>query len=240
MKILNIMLSRDLGGIQQSFVDYSRALELADFKVINVVSKGAIYTPGSNIYQKDLEQSTLILAFESVSYHERIKFFHAQMLSLILGGGLSSRLFQRIRENSGLAYSVGSFNSSYQDTGLFSLYAGTDHDKLSDVTTQSIEEIHKIKSEVADEELKRAKAQVKANILMAEEKPAYKAEEIAKSFSIFGEYEGVDKVLNIIENTSIDDIENIAKQIFSTKPTLSVVTSGDCKLKYDQLCKDLV
>lgn len=185
----------------------------------------ATYTGGNSIITKpNLEQSTIIMAYESVPNKDKKDYYHAQMLSLILGRGMSSRLFQRIREDLGLSYSTGSFNASYEDTGLFSLYAGTSHENLAKVHELLLEEKDKICDKVNDEELARAKSQIKASIIMAEEKPSYKSEEIGKSYALYGEYEGPEKVVEYVNATTTSDIENIAKRIFDSKASLSVVT----------------
>ena len=140
---------------------------------------------------------------------------------------MSSRLFQKIREEMGLSYSVGAYNSSYSDVGLFSLYAGTSHENLAKVQELLLEEASKIISHVSEQELARAKAQIKASIIMAEEKASYKSEEIGKSYSIFGEYEGPEKIMEYVNNTSEKDVTAIAEEIFAGKMSLSVVSDDE-------------
>jgi len=178
-----------------------------------------------------------MIGFESVSYLDIEKFYHTQILSLILGGGISSRLFQHIREDLGLAYSVGAFNSSYNDTGLFGVYAGTSHDNLAKTGTALCDEINKICTGVNEEELERAKAQIRASIIMAEEKSSYKSEEIGKHFSIFGKYEGPEVVLGYVNKTTSRDVLAAARRIFSGKPSLSVVGADANKVIYEEIQK---
>lgn len=195
----------------------------------------ALYTGGSSLISKDLEQSNIIMGFESVSYINTEKFYHTQILSLILGGGISSRLFQRIREELGLAYSVGAFNSSYSDTGLFSVYAGTSHENLVKTSEALCHEINKIRESVEETELERAKAQIRAGIIMAEEKSSYKSEEIGKHFSIFGKYDGPEVVLGYVNRTTTADIMKIAQEIFVGKPSLSVVGLDASCINYEKI-----
>ncbi len=195
----------------------------------------ASYNGGYCYHKKDLEQTNLALGFKSVSYINLQQFYHTQILSLILGGGISSRLFQHIREDLGLAYSVGSYNSSYFDSGLFSIYAATAPDKLNHLFEGLIGEMKKITENISKKELIRAKAQIKASIYMAEEKSAYKAEEIGKNFAFFGNYTTAEEVLQMIIDSEIDDITFIAKQIFSTNPTISIVGSKTDLINYDDL-----
>lgn len=192
----------------------------------------ANYTGGNSIITKpNLEQSVIIMAYESVPNKNKKDYYHAQMLSLILGRGMSSRLFQRIREDLGLSYSTGSFNASYEDTGLFSLYAGTSHENLNEVSKLLLEEKEKICEKVNEEELDRAKSQIKASIIMAEEKPSYKSEEIGKSYALYGEYEGPEKIVEYVNSTNVSDIQNIARKIFDSKLSLSVVTDKEDRIQ---------
>lgn len=195
----------------------------------------ALYTGGSSLISKDLEQSNIIIGFESVSYINTKKFYHTQILSLILGGGISSRLFQSIREELGLAYSVGAFNSSYNDTGLFSVYAGTSHENLVKTSEALCHEINKIRESVEERELERAKAQIRAGIIMAEEKSSYKSEEIGKHFSIFGKYDGPEVVLEYVNRTTTADIMKIAQEIFVGKSSLSVVGLDASCINYEKI-----
>ena len=185
----------------------------------------AEYSGGFNHTKKTLEQTSIALGFESVPYSNITEFYYAQILSVILGGGLSSRLFQRIRESLGLAYSVGSFNSSYYDSGIFSIYASTDHKNVRELLGSLVIEINKIQEYISEEELQRAKSQIKTSILMAEERSEYKSEEIGKNFALFKKYFPTDEVLNVIMETRTDHLITCAKKIFASKPTLSIVGS---------------
>jgi predicted Zn-dependent peptidase len=183
----------------------------------------AKYKGGFVHTKKILEQTSIALGFESVPYSNIAGFYYAQILSVIFGGSLSSRLFQRIRETLGLAYSVGSFNSSYYDSGIFSIYAGSDHQNVEKLLTNLIIEINKIREHISEEELQRAKSQIKTSILMAEERPEYKSEEIGKNFALFGKYFSTDEVLDVIMNINTRNLTECAEKIFASKPTLSIV-----------------
>jgi len=199
----------------------------------------AKYIGGYNIISKDLEQTTLVLGFEAIAYVNIKQFYHAQILSLILGGGISSRLFQHIREDLGLAYSVGSYNSSYYDSGLFSLFASTSHVNVNLLIDGLVSEIKKIIDYVSDSELNRAKAQIQSSIYMAEERSSYKSEVIGRNFSIFDRYIGTKEIIEYIMETTLSDISSISQKIFLSKPTLSVVGSKEVAIDYSKLCKNL-
>lgn len=199
----------------------------------------ARYVGGYNMITKDLEQTALVLGFESVPYTRVEEFYHAQILSLIFGGGVSSRLFQHIREELGLAYSVGSYNSAYYDSGLFSVHASTSHDNVSLLMKGLVDEIRKVTDHISGSELNRAKAQIKASVYMAEERSSYKSEIVGRNFTNFSKYISVEEVIEYIMNTSVDNISDIGKKIFSSKPTLSIVGVDQKTIDYPKLCKNL-
>jgi len=179
------------------------------------------YAGGTEIIQKDLEQTTIALGFEGVSYANLETFYHAQILSIIFGGGLSSRLFQKIREELGLAYTIGSFMNSYSDSGIFSVYAATDHNNVENLLSNINNETDKICTHISAEELVRAKSQIESNIYIAEEKPEYKSEEVGKNFSLFGKYFSTNEIMGIINSTQTSDLTKSAEKIFSSRPTLN-------------------
>ena len=183
----------------------------------------ASYTPKYNLIDKELEQSTLFIGYKGISYIHRKELYCSQMLSLILGGGISSRLFQRIREDLGLAYSVGTFTNIYCDTGLFGMYVSTAHNNVQKAYGELIVEVEKICNNVTDVELIRAKSQIKANLLMAEEKNAYKAEEMGKNVIIFGKHIDLEELLENLRTITKHDVIQIAQKIFVNKLTLSLI-----------------
>ncbi|MDX1923904.1 MAG: pitrilysin family protein [Rickettsiaceae bacterium] len=183
----------------------------------------SVYHGGIILKEKELEQSTMFLGFQGSSFKDVIQLYHTQMLSLILGGGLSSRLFQTIREKLGLAYSVGSFNTPYSDNGIFSLYASCSHENVALVLDKMLEEIHKITAHINDQELLRAKEQIKSCIIMSGEKTSYKSEESGKNYFLFGGEIKSEETIRIIEQTETKDLVNIAQRLFSTKPAFSAI-----------------
>jgi predicted Zn-dependent peptidase len=197
------------------------------------------YTGGHSFITKDLEQTTLVLGFESVPYFNIQQLYHTQVLSLILGSGMSSRLFQQIREKLGLVYSIGSYNSSYYDSGIFGIYASTNHDKLPFLTEQLVNEIKKISTDIKDLEIDRAKVQLKTSIYMAQEESSYKSEEIGKNFAVFGKYIPTEQTIEHIMNITKQDIINIVNKIFVTKPTLSIIGPKPLAIDYQELCHKL-
>ena len=192
----------------------------------------AFYTPGYKYIKKDLEQVNLLIGFEGVSKANKLQLYKSQMLSLIFGGSISSRLFQNIREKQGLAYSVGAFNNSYVDIGLFCIQASTTIDNFEKLLKGLQDEISKICDSISHEELERSKQQSKANIIMASENPSYKSEEIASSFAIFNEYTSEEETIEQINSFSTSDLNQIASEIFSSKTTICGVGP---KLNFEEI-----
>lgn len=227
-------------------IDHNEALDLTEklFAKIPVAKKNdylaAKYIGGFAAKEKELEQTTIILGFESVSYNNTKEFYHVQILSIILGGGLSSRLFQKIREDLGLAYSVGSWASAFSDNGIFSIGASADHDNVDILLKNIVLEINKIKTHITEEELDRAKAQIESNIYMAEEKSEYKSEEIGKNFALFGKYYAPKEIMAIVADTKISDLLFSARKVFSSKPTLSMIGTGIKDFDFNNLQTELL
>ena len=159
-----------------------------------VDAESAAWQGGDWRENRDLEQAHLALGFDAVSYHDD-DFFALQMLATILGGGMSSRLFQEVREKRGLAYSVFSFSSAYVDGGLFGVYAGTSPESLTELVPVICEEIGKLTARIGEEEIGRARAQLKAGLLMSLESSAARIEQIGRQMLIFGRPLSSDEVI---------------------------------------------
>lgn len=179
---------------------------------------------GGELYDhKMLEQSHVVLGFDGVARTAE-SYFAAVLVSSIMGGGMSSRLFQEIRENRGLAYSVYSHHSAYDECGLFSIYVGTGPDKLGDLMPVLCDEVRKIAADgVSGEELSRAKAQLKSNMLMSRESMLSRANKQAKHLIYHNDILNVHQRIEAIQAVSAEDIRNTAGQMFSTPPTLTIL-----------------
>ena len=199
----------------------------------------ASYIGGSSSIIKELEQTTILLGFESISYFNIQQLYHTQILSLILGNGMSSRLFQQIRENLGLAYSIGSYNNSYYDSGIFGIYASTSHEKLPLLTENLISEIKKLEGDIKAEEIERAKVQLKTSIYIAQEKTAYKSEEIGKNFAVFGRMIPIEESIEYIMSTNKQNLVDVYNKTFTTKPTLSIMGPSPSVIDYHKLTSQL-
>ena len=180
------------------------------------------YAGGSWREERDLEQVHLVLGFPSVGYRD--PDFHAvSVLSTLLGGGMSSRLFQEVREKRGLVYSIYSFPSSYTDTGLFGIYAGTGAAEAHEILPLVCAELMKVGHGIDDAELARARSQLKAGILMALESTSARCEQLARQIMVFGRPIPVAETVAKIEAVDRAAVERVSRRIFSRRPTLAAL-----------------
>jgi predicted Zn-dependent peptidase len=167
--------------------------------------------------KKALEQVHLVLGVPSypLPHPER---FACYVLNTLLGGGMSSRLFQNIRERQGLAYAVFSELSPYRDTGCLSIYAGTSVENARKVVESITKEFRQLKEErVTDEELRRAKDHLKGSLMLSLESTASRMSNLARQELYFGHFFSLDALLESIELVTADDVQRIARTFFDTK-----------------------
>jgi predicted Zn-dependent peptidase len=150
------------------------------------------------------------------------------VLNAALGGGMSSRLFQEVREKRGLAYSVYSYHAQYADTGLFGVYAGCVPRKVDDVLAICREELDKVAaSGITFEELERGKGQLRGSMVLGLEDTGSRMSRIGKAELVYGEQLSVDDVLARIDSVTLDEVTEVAADVLSATPTLAVVGPFD-------------
>jgi hypothetical protein len=183
----------------------------------------AIYKGGNFSEKRDLEQVHIVLGFQGVSY-KTDEIYKAQLLSIVLGGGMSSRLFQEVREKRGLAYSVSAFNSSYADGGMFSIYAGTAPEKTHELLHIVGVELKKASEQISHKELDRAIAGVRSSLLMAQERSGAVADELGRNFTCFGRNVTIQEHLEKITAVTTGDLSVLMEKIItSSTPTFAVM-----------------
>lgn len=182
----------------------------------------AAYAGGDVRTEKDLEQSHVVLGFEGLSRLDPL-FPAAAALAGMLGGGMASRLFQEVREKRGLAYSVFAFHHGCQDTGQFAVYAGTGPDRLPELVPVLCDEISKMRVDAPEAELARARAQLKAGLLMSRESMMSRASQQAKHLIFKNEILDVADRIRHIEAITPGDVSAAARRIFSSSPTLAAL-----------------
>src|ERR1035438_7677285 len=181
--------------------------------------------------KKSLEQVHLCLGVPSypLPHHER---FACYVLNTLLGGGMSSRLFQNIRERQGLAYSVFSELNPYRDTGCLSIYAGTSIESAGKVVESIIKEFRELKDQqVGDEELRRAKDHLKGSLMLGLESTGSRMSNLARQEMYFAKFFTLDELLESIETVTALDVRRIAQTFFDPKQIALTVLGNLEKLK---------
>ena len=163
---------------------------------------------------KDLEQVHFALAFEGPSYRDE-DLYTAQVYATALGGGMSSRLFQKIREERGLCYSIFAQAGAYDDTGMITIYAGTSGEEVADLCGLTIEELKRAAEDMTEAEVARARAQMKAGMLMGLESPSSRAERMARNLAIWGRVPGLDEVSALIDAVSVQAVRDYAGRMIA-------------------------
>ena len=181
---------------------------------------------GSRVVHRDLEQAHLTLALEGLPQADPA-LFSLQVFANTLGGGMSSRLFQEVREQRGLCYSIYTFHAPYTDTGFFGLYTGTDPadapemmDVIVDVMTDAVETL-------TEAEINRAKAQMKAGLLMALESCSARAEQLARHILAYGRPLTVEELVARIDAVSVESTRDAARALLArSRPAVVALGAG--------------
>jgi predicted Zn-dependent peptidase len=201
-------------------------------------TEGARYTGGDGRFDRELEQVHLALGFHGVTYTDP-DYYVAAVLSQLLGGGMSSRLFQEIREKRGLVYSIHSFTSSYADGGIFGIYAGTGEKEVAELLPVVCDELAKLPDDLTEPEVKRAAAQLRAATLMSREKPSARCEQLASQLLIYGRPIPPTEAVARIDAVTIDDLKRLARRLTQSAPTLTTLGPIGQVMEYDALRRRL-
>ena len=199
----------------------------------------AKYVGGTRTSTKPFEQSHLVMAFAGPSYRSRDEFYTAQVFSGLFGGGMSSRLFQEVRERRGLCYAIYSTCWALADAGLFGIHAATGPEmmgKLIDVVGQQLTRAAGEKPTEA--ELARSKAQHKAGLLMGLESSSVRAEQMARQLLLFDRLIDTAEIVDSIESVSAGSVREMAAKLFlDSRPSVAVVGAGRKGKDYAELAE---
>jgi predicted Zn-dependent peptidase len=179
--------------------------------------EAASFQGGEHRQVKDLEQAHFAMGFESPDYGSDA-IHAAQIYAGVMGGGMSSRLFQEVREKRGLCYTIFAQAGAYADTGMMTLYAGTSGDQLDELATVTLDEMKRAADDMTDEEVARARSQMKAGMLMGLESPSNRAERLARMIQIWGRVPGVEEMVQKIDAVSLRDVRDFAQTMAVSAP----------------------
>ncbi|MBI4686917.1 MAG: insulinase family protein [Nitrospirae bacterium] len=170
-----------------------------------------------NIVKKDLAEAHICLGVEGIPHGSEDRY-SMHLINTVLGAGVSSRLFQEIREKRGLAYSVHSFNASYHDTGIWAVYAGTDAHHTEEVVNIITNEMRGLAKTLSTEELRRAKDQLKGNLILGLESTGSKMTNIAKQEMYYGRYYSPEEIIKAVESVTMEDVMALCERLINNKP----------------------
>ncbi len=199
-------------------VDHAQLVEIAE-RLFGHLKPAQPPTPEPARWQgverrevKDLEQVHFAMGFRGPAYRDA-DMHTAQVYATAVGGGMSSRLFQKVREERGLCYSIYAQAGSYEDTGMLTIYAGTSAEEIGDLGAITMDELKRAADDMSEAEVARAKAQLKAGLLMGLESPSARAERMARYLTIWGRVPGLREATAEIEAVSTADVRAFGRRI---------------------------
>ena len=213
-------------------VDHDRLVELASRAFDSLPRRNddavekADYRGGDFREDRDLEQAHIVLGFAGVDYLDP-DHYPISVFSTLFGGGMSSRLFQEVREKRGLVYSIYSFASSYHDGGLFGIYAGTGEREVVELMPLICDELVKVADTVGEDEVARARAQMRAGLLMSRESTSSRSEQLAQQLMVYGRPVGVEEIVGRIEAVDRAAVAGAARRLLASAPTLAALGPVD-------------
>ncbi len=202
------------------------------------IMQPARYEGGEYREEKKIEQVNLLLGFKGVPYAHPL-YYAQSILATVLGGGMSSRLFQEIREKRGLVYAIYAFASSYQDNGQFGVFAGTGEKQVAELLPVVCDELLKVNSSLRAEEIERAKAQLRAHVLMKSESTSARAESNARQLETYGRVLETQEIIDHINSVDENALKQVADLLFAGKPTLAALGPIKHVMSYEKLCDAL-
>ena len=188
----------------------------------NAAPEKAVYRGGEAREMRELEQVHYLLGFEGLAYDDP-DFYAAQVLATVMGGGMSSRLFQEVRERRGLAYSIFAFSSSYIDSGVFGIYAGTGENDVSELVPVLCEEIQRAGLDIDEVETARARAQHKASIMMGLEAAGARAEQLGRQMHVYGRHLPPAELVAEIDRVDAEAVRRVANRLRKSAPVVAAI-----------------
>lgn len=208
-----------LNKIELLFSDFPRSVR----KTENTLTP-PVFKPDTIVRKKETEQSHLCISFPGYP------ITHSNLYSLILfnnilGGSMSSRLFQEVREERGLAYSVFSYHSSYKDSGMFTIYAGTAHHQLDQVHEVIFQNLRDLKDKgITADELEKGKQQLKGSLMLSLESTSSRMSRLGKNELLLGKHLTLDEIIERVDAISLESIQQVTEELLHGKASLALVS----------------
>ncbi len=206
--------------IEEAFSSFETQKERKEYSLKN-------YKPSKLVKERSIEQTHLFLATPSISLPDDA-YYSMAIISNIMGGSMSSRLFQSIREEKGLAYSVYSGNQSYLHTGFFQIYAGVGHDKLEETEAEIRNQLNILKRKgIKEEELSKAKEQLKSSVTFGQESVDRRMYAMGKNILLLDKIEEGKEIIENLNNVSMEQMNQVIDLISEYKTYSKVVIKGE-------------
>jgi len=201
-------------------IDHNQLADIANDRFHTLRRNGAPeplqarYVGGEERLVSDHEQAHIVLGFEGRAYNSD-GFYAAQVLASVLGGGMSSRLFQEVREKRGLCYSVYAFHWAFADSGVFGIAASTGEEQVTELLPVILDELRKATDTITEEEVVRVRNQIRAGLLMSLESPSSRAGQLARQQILWGRVIPLQETVDRINRITVDRVKQVAHQIFA-------------------------
>jgi predicted Zn-dependent peptidase len=217
------MIVSAAGAVDHDAIVREAEDRLSGFRKADIPPRpGAIYTGGERRMVQRLEQAHVLIGFAAPS-HQEPGFYAAQIFASAVGGGMSSRLFQEVREKRGLAYAVYTFVWGYSDAGIFGVYFGAGEKTLGEAMNVTLDSLAAGAADLTDAEVGRAKAQLKVSLLMAMESSSARADQMARHLLAYGRLIPAAEIIERVDAITTDDVRAMGAKMLRNKPTLTAI-----------------
>lgn len=217
------------GNVEESFIkkaeQYFGAYETGHKPTAFVTPE---FHPNQLARKKETEQAHLCLGFKGMQIGHK-DVYSLIVLNNVLGGSMSSRLFQEVREQRGLAYSVFSYHSAYRDTGMLTIYGGTGSNQLDTLYDTIQETLYQLKDQgITEKELHNSKEQLKGNLMLSLESTNSRMSRNGKNELLLSQHRSLDEIIDLVNNVTKESVDNLARDIFTDTFALSLISpSGE-------------
>jgi predicted Zn-dependent peptidase len=213
------------------FVDHDETVKAAERLFGDMESRVApareagAYKPGATRLVRDVEQAHVCLGFASPDSRDFDAQFQAQAVAAVLGGGMSSRLFQEAREERGLCYSIYSYAEAFEDAGMMTIYAATSPEQAEEMITLALDVFERAADDISEEETNRARAQSKAGLVMGLESPMRRSESLSRQMALFGRPIPMEEIVAMVDRVDASTVRTAARSLLDG-PAPSMVYLG--------------
>ena len=226
-------------------VDHKSLVAMAEEGLAGITTEpvpkpsAAVYRGGEKRETRDLMEAQIVLGFGGRAITSP-DYYTAQILATAIGGGMSSRLFQEVREKRGLCYSIYAFHWAFADGGVFGVHAATGQADVAELMPVLLGEIERASHDLDEREIDRAKAQVRAGLLMALESPVARAGQMARQMILFGRVVPIDELVERIDGVGLESVRRLTVDIFTgTTPTLAAIGPIESLISHDRIVERL-